>query len=136
MKIKLDDYAIQPTRAHETDAGLDLYAPYDFSILPYDRIKIQTGVHVELLPNTYGGVNSKSGKMAEHGILTDGTIDEGYTGEISVVLFNVSRGVFHGNRGDKIAQLVVQPVLYPEVEIVEELPKTMRGDKGFGSTGR
>lgn len=70
------------------------------------------------------------------GILTDGTIDEGYTGEICVVLFNLSNNPRFFLRGEKIAQLVVQPVIYPEIEIVDELASTDRGANGFGSTGK
>lgn len=136
MKIVLKESGILPTRAHATDAGLDLYAPYGFKIGAHQRRKIDTGVCVELPADTVGYIRSKSGMMARDGILTDGTIDEGYTGEIGVVLFNLSDQARYFQRGDKIAQLVVQPVLYPGVEVVESLAESERGACGFGSTGK
>ena len=136
MRVLLKDYGIEPTRAHSTDAGLDLYAPYDFKIGSHGYRKINTGVCVFLPHNTVGYIRSKSGLMLRCGILTDGTIDEGYTGEIGVVLFNTGRQSAYFNRGDKIAQLVVQPVLYPELTIVHQLPDTPRGMNGFRSTGK
>lgn len=136
MKIKLDKYGIAPQRAHGTDAGLDLYTPEAFTIKAHGETIVSTGVHVELPRNTVGYIRSKSGLMANFGIVTDGTIDEGYTGEISVIMFNLSDLDYKFKKGDKIAQLVVQPVLYPGMIIVEELEETERGDNGFGSTGR
>ena len=136
MKITLDANAIMPTRAHSTDAGLDLYPPYDIKIGACGRRTINTGVHIVLPKGTVGFVKSKSGLMSKAGITTDGTIDEGYTGSIGVVLFNHSRQVFHVNKGDKIAQLVIQPVLYEELELADEMPSSDRGSNGFGSTGR
>lgn len=109
MRVLLKDYGIEPTRAHSTDAGLDLYAPYDFKIGSHGYRKINTGVCVFLPHNTVGYIRSKSGLMLRCGILTDGTIDEGYTGEIGVVLFNTCQQSAYFKRGDKIAQLVVQP---------------------------
>lgn len=136
MKVVLKEYGIAPKRAHDTDAGLDLFAPYSFKLGAHQRKKINTGVCIELPHGTVGYVKSKSGLMQKAGILTDGTIDEGYTGEIGVVLFNLSHQPKRFKRGDKIAQLVVQPVLYPEIEIVDELASTDRGENGFGSTGK
>lgn len=74
--------------------------------------------------------------MSKHGITTDGTIDEGYTGEICVVLFNHDRQPYQVHKSDKIAQLVIVPVLYEDIEISEDMPFTDRGTDGFGSTGR
>ena len=135
MKIKLDERAIAPQRAHETDAGLDLFTPENFVIFPNERKVVNTGVHVQLPKDTVGYIKSKSGLMAK-GILTDGTIDEGYTGAIGVVLFNFSETTRVFEKGTKIAQLVVQPVKYPGMVIVDKLEETDRGDGGFGSTGR
>lgn len=136
MNIKLDEYGIAPQRAHGTDAGVDLFAPFAFKVKAGKRIVIDTGVHVVLPKNTVGYIKSKSGLMANKGILTDGTIDEGYTGQIGVVLFNFSDEDVVFEKGDKIAQLVVQPVLYPGMIITDELPETERGGDGWGSTGR
>lgn len=136
MKIKLDPHGILPTRAHTTDAGLDLYSPANMTIGAGKYRRINTGVHVQLPKGTAGFIKSKSGLMSKFGITTDGTIDEGYTGEIGVVLFNRGQQSYHVKQYDKIAQLVVVPVLYPSVEPAGTLDGSERGEKGFGSTGR
>ena len=136
MKILLKPNGILPTRAHPTDAGLDLYAPHDFKIGVRGYRRINTGVCVELPKNTVGFIKSKSGLMANSGILTDGTIDEGYTGEIGVGLVNLGDSPYTVRPGDRIAQLMVTPVVRPTVVPVSELDETDRGAGGFGSTGR
>ena len=83
-----------------------------------------------------GEIRSKSGLMKNHGITTDGTIDVGYTGSIGVTLFNNSGYDYTVNKGDKIAQLVIVPIVIPELELVNELDETERGASGFGSSGR
>lgn len=136
MRIKLDEKAIMPTRAHETDAGLDLYSPKDATIPPKGSVCIDTGVHIELSPYTVGMVKSKSGLNVKHGIQSEGVIDVGYTGSIRVKLYNHSNEYYTINAGDKISQLVILPILTPDLELVDELDETERGDGGFGSTGR
>ena len=136
MKIKLDDHGILPTRAHDTDAGLDLYSPYTTKIGARRFKKINTGVHIQLPKGTVGFIKSKSGLMSKCGILTDGTIDEGYTGEISIVLFNFGGQTYKIEAYDKIAQLVIVPVSYEKLEICDRLEESDRGNDGFGSTGR
>lgn len=79
MKIVLDDGAFMPTRAHETDAGLDLYAMDDAIVSAKESVKFDTGVHIELPPDTVGFIKSKSGLNVRHGIISEGVIDEGYT---------------------------------------------------------
>ena len=133
MKIKLDDFAIMPTRAHRTDAGLDIYSPIDFTL--EDSYVINTGVHVEIPACTVGFLKSKSGLNVNYGIVSEGVIDEGYTGAIRVKLYNNSGVPVRFKRGEKITQLVILPCFTPEVEQVDELDETERGDKGFGSTG-
>lgn len=145
MRIKLDENAIMPTRAHETDAGLDLYAPNDVlvwrSVADESKVDvgsciIDTGVHIELPPNTVGMIKSKSGLNTKSGLICEGVIDEGYTGSIKVKLYNLTSKIYTINAGDKIAQLVILPIVKPELELVDELEATERGDNGFGSTGR
>ena len=137
MKIKLDKGAYAPTRAHETDAGLDLYA-MDERIVPAKGSAVfHTGVHVELPHGTAGVIISKSGLNIKHGITSTGLIDEGYTGEIVVKLFNHSGSDYRVIGGDKISQLVVIPVLSERAEIVDKIEQdTERGNAGFGSSGR
>jgi len=137
MKIKLEKGAWRPTRAHDTDAGLDLYAFHNACIPAHGGEVIRTGVHIELPANTAGLLVSKSGLNVKHGITSTGLIDEGYTGEIIVKAYNHSNTDYHVKAGDKISQLVVFPVEYADVEIVDELcDLTARGNNGFGSSGR
>ena len=135
MRIVLDN-AYMPTRAHEYDAGLDLYAIEDGYIRCNQSRTFDTGVHVEIPEGYVGFIKSKSGLMVNHGIVTDGTIDAHYTGSIKVCLFNHGTSKYEVKKGDKIAQLVIVPCLLPELEVVDSLEDTDRGDNGFGSTGR
>ncbi len=136
MKIQLDAGAIAPTRAHSTDAGLDLYTPRDVGIWPGEGAVIDTGVHVQLPRGTFGKIESKSGLNVVHGIVScGGVIDEGYTGSIAVKLYNLSDERYAFKTGDKVAQLIVQPCLYPPVEVVLRIDGGERGDAGFGSSG-
>lgn len=136
MKVVLDKGAYMPERAHKTDAGLDLKTPIPFSLAYGDSIVIDTGVHVELPPGTVGMLKSKSGLNVRHGITCEGVIDEGYTGSIRAKLYNNGFDTVTFKAGDKITQLVILPVITPEIEIVESLEETERGANGFGSTGK
>ena len=136
MKIMLDEGAKMPTRAHPWDAGLDLYSMEDGFICCCNSRTFDTGVHVEIPEGCVGLVKSKSGLMCNHSIVTDGTIDSHYTGPIKVCLFNNGSSSYEVKAGDKIAQLVIVPCLLPELELVDSLEETDRGDNGFGSTGR
>ena len=135
MKITLKNGAFAPERAHATDAGLDLRTTMPFEIAPFGMTVIDTGVCLALPAGTMGMIRSKSGLMARV-ITADGTIDEGYRGSIRVVLFNHAPNKMHFLAGDKIAQLVIAPVLYVKTEMVKALDETERGENGFGSTGR
>lgn len=136
MKIKLDDGAKMPTRAHPTDAGLDLYARDTLIIPPKGSAVFDTGVHVELPTGTVGMLKSKSGLNVKYGLTSEGVIDVGYTGSIVVKLYNNSEYPYIVNAGDKISQLVIMPILTPPLELVESLDDTERGAGGFGSTGK
>ena len=137
MQIKLDPGAYMPERAHATDAGLDIKSSKDCIIPAHDSVTIYTGVHVNLPPNTAGLLVSKSGLNTRYNITSTGLIDEGYSGEIVVKLHNHGGLPYFVAKGDKITQLVVIPVLYEAVELVDDLQQdSERGDKGFGSTGR
>lgn len=137
MRIALDDGAYMPVRGHNTDAGMDLLTPIAFVVEPHSSATVDTGVHIELPPNTVGMLKSKSGLNVKYGITSEGVIDVGYTGSIVAKLYN------HGNEpvvfaaGNKITQLVIMPIVIPdELEVVENLGATERGDNGFGSTGK
>lgn len=136
MKIVLDKNAIMPTRAHETDAGLDLYATKRAFIRAGGSEVFDTGVHVELPVGTVGMIKSKSGLNVKHGLISEGVIDVGYTGSIRVKLYNLSPEPYIVRKGDKISQLVIMPILTPELELVDELTQSERGNNGFGSTGK
>lgn len=155
LKVLLDDGAFVPTRAHPEDAGLDLYSP-DTVVVPAARIRvccgafpperevfieegsaiIDTGVHVAIPAGYVGFLKSKSGLNVKNGITGEGVIDAGYTGSIVVKLYNSSGSDYKVERGHKISQLVILPIATPEVELVESLEETERGNGGFGSTGR
>ena len=97
---------------------------------------IDTGVHVEIPAGYYGKIETKSGLNRKHHILCTGVVDEGYTGSIVVIVYNLGSNPYEFKAGDKIAQLVIQPCIKPELEQVTEFTQTERGDNGFGSTGR
>lgn len=136
MKIKLDEGAKMPTRHHKWDAGLDLYALEDGYIRCNQSRTFNTGVHVQIPEGCVGFIKSRSGLMVNHGIVTDGTIDAHYTGPIKVCLFNHGTSRYEVKAGDKIAQLVICPCVLPQLELVDSLEETDRGNAGFGSTGR
>lgn len=136
MNIQLDEQALMPVRAHNTDAGLDMLSPVDTVIPAHGAVIVDTGVHIELPPNTAGFLKSKSGLNVKYGITSEGVIDVGYTGSMAVKLYNHSGVDYAVHRGDKISQLVVVNIYTPELVLVEKLAETERGDGGFGSTGR
>lgn len=138
MKINVivEKKGYMPVRAHDTDAGWDLKAPFDFVLACHDYYRVDTGVHVEIPKGYVGFIKSKSGLNVNRGIRAEGVIDSGYTGSIVVKMYNDSDYDHQFYAGDKITQLVFLPI--PEVELVqvEEFAETDRGDGGFGSTGR
>lgn len=136
MKIKLDNGAYTPTRAHEADAGLDIYSRERKLVRAHDSATFDTGVHIEIPKGFVGFLKSKSGLNGKHGLTSEGVIDSGYTGSICVKLYNNSDEDYIINGGDKISQLVILPIVLPDLEIVTELGKTDRGSNGFGSSGK
>lgn len=142
MKVVLEKGAFMPTRAHKDDAGLDLYSPVCAAVMPKwkggtdNSVVIDTLVRVQIPKGYVGDIDSKSGLMVKHDIITDGTIDAGYTGTIRVKLFNLGSEIFRIERGQKIAQLVLKKIITPELEVVDSLEETDRGNGGFGSTGK
>ena len=136
---RLDVGATLPTRAHESDAGLDLYALEEAELAPGARAQIRTGIALEVPPGHAGLVLPRSGLAARHGIAlvnAPGLIDSGYRGELQVLLLNTDRErAYRVSAGDRIAQLVVIAVSTPAVLEVEDLPESSRGAGGFGSSG-
>jgi dUTP pyrophosphatase len=136
---RLDERAVLPTRAHDGDAGLDLYALEDASLAPGERGQVRTGVAVEIPDGHAGLVLPRSGLALRHGIAlvnAPGLIDPGYRGELRVLLLNTDRSQpFQFSAGDRIAQLLVVRAETASVVEVEELSASARGAGGFGSSG-
>jgi dUTP pyrophosphatase len=141
LRVKrLDPRATLPTRAHEGDAGYDLYALEPATLAPGARAHVPTGIAIALPPGHAGLVLPRSGLALRHGIglvNAPGLIDEGYRGELKVLLLNTDReAAFEIAPGDRIAQLVlIEPTLAELLE-VDDLDDTVRGVGGFGSSGR
>jgi len=125
-----------PTRAHEDDAGLDLYSIKTVDFRPGQGGMVPTGVAVAVPPGYVGLIADRS-SLGKKGLKTaGGVIDAGYRGEVGVVLWNVSKETFTLRKGDRVAQLLIIPIAVPAVEEVTDLDSTKRGAGGFGSTGR
>jgi dUTP pyrophosphatase len=136
---RLDPRAIVPSYAHPGDAGLDLCAIEPHVIEPGAAALVRTGIAVALPAGTEAQVRPRSGLALRHAITvlnTPGTIDEGYRGEVGVILINHGRSPFAVEPGMKVAQLVVSPRLRVDAVEVSDLEATSRGAGGFGSTGR
>ncbi|OWZ90496.1 deoxyuridine 5'-triphosphate nucleotidohydrolase [Sinorhizobium sp. LM21] len=131
-----------PTYGSEEAAGADLHAVLQNEsvfILPGERMIIPTGVAIELNPGTEAQVRPRSGLAAKHGLTvlnTPGTVDSDYRGEIKVILFNASPIAYELKNGERIAQMVIAPVIRGVFTIAESLDDTARGENGFGSTGK
>ena len=137
MNIYVEKGAYVPYRAHKTDAGLDIRSRDNKLVKAHGGALFHTGLHVQLPHGTAGLLVSKSGLNVNHGITSTGLIDEGYTGEIMVKLYNHSDENYLVHTGDKISQLVVIPAFYEDIHFVDSLDEnTERGDKGFGSSGK
>lgn len=136
VSVSLDEGAMMPSRAHDTDAGIDLRTPIDVTVPAHGFEFVDTGIHIELPRNTDGHVRSKSGLNRWAGITADGTIDEGYTGSIGVTLHNDSDDDYSFECGDKIAQVVIERIVRPTPVLVCEISGGDRGDDGYGSTGK
>lgn len=124
-----------PTRAHKADAGMDLYSTESGWILPKCHKVFGTGFHLAIPEGYVGMLTSKSGLMLK-GITSRGTIDSGYTGEIKAVLFNHSWKPIKIAKWQKISQLVIMPIVTPDIKLVDSLDQTERSGGGFGSTGK
>jgi dUTP pyrophosphatase len=136
---RLDPHLPLPSRAHPGDAGVDLFTAVDVELGPGQRALVPTGVAIALPDGFAAFVHPRSGLAARHGVTlvnAPGTVDAGYRGEIRVTLLNTDTAeAVSFQRGDRIAQLVIQRVSLPVLHEVETLPGSSRGDGGFGSTG-
>lgn len=137
---KLDEGLPTPKYANPGDAGLDLYSAEDVTLQPGERAMIATGIAIAIAPGYAGFVQPRSGLAAKQGLSivnTPGLIDSGYRGEIKVIALNTdAQNAITINRGDRVAQLVIQEVPLVEIIEVDELDETDRSDGGFGSSGK
>ncbi|MEK7451544.1 MAG: dUTP diphosphatase, partial [Patescibacteria group bacterium] len=134
--VKIEEDAKIPNYANLSDAGMDLFSIEEVVLKIGERQAIRTGIKTEIPDGYVGLVWDKSGLALNNGIKTmAGVIDSGYRGEIKIVLINLGDEDFEIKKGQKIAQMLVQKVERPEIELVDELNATERGENGFGSTG-
>ena len=136
---KLTDFANVPSRSREGDAALDIASCESASIKPHTTFLIHTGIAIEIEDGYCGLVLPRSGNAVNHGITiinSPGLIDANYRGEIMIGLHNTSNDVFNVSDGDRIAQLLIVPVVGVDVQVVDSLSNSNRGTQGFGSSGR
>lgn len=139
--IKLTETAKEPTKAHQSDSGFDLYCDEEIEIQPWKTKLVSTGIAIQMPPQQgiEAQVRSKSGLASKNGIFvlnSPGTIDRDYTGEIKVILANFNDKKLTLDAGSKVAQLVFCKIpAFPTFQLVQELGETSRGAKGFGSSG-
>jgi dUTP pyrophosphatase len=133
--------AITPQYAYPTDSGMDLYSTEDIDVDPFGRVLVPTGVHFDIPENYEIQIRSKSGLAIKEGLMvlnSPGTVDQGYTGEIKVIIFNVNQHPVNIKKNQKIAQAVLTPVVsgkWINLVKVNNIEDKDRSDKGFGSTG-
>lgn len=136
--MKIDPDAILPSKAHPTDAGYDLYAVQTLTIQPGESALVGTGIAMALPTATEAQVRPRSGIALKHQVTVlnaPGTIDADYRGEVKVILINHGRAPFQIEKGMKIAQMVIAPVLATQLSEASSLDDTQRGEGGFGSSG-
>lgn len=139
LKIKrINSEAKLPEFAHETDAGMDLFSVEDVLLGAGECLAVATGIVIELPKNSEAQIRPRSGLALKNMITllnTPGTIDEGYRGEIKVIMMNHSKVDFQVLKGMKIAQMIIKPIYKVNIEEVFEVSNSARGEGGFGSTG-
>lgn len=134
--MKLSEWAYIPIRESLNSAGLDLRSAYDAVVPKHGKCLVKTDLAIKLPSNCYGRIAPRSGLAHNHFIdVGAGVIDADYRGNIQVLLFNHSEKDYCVKRGDKIAQLICEVIIYPDIKQVTELDSTARGFQGFGSTG-
>lgn len=138
VRILLDEGAFKPEKAHIQDAGFDLRTPISFELKPGEEMLVDLGVHMAIPEGYTGFLKSKSGLNVKYGITSEGVVDAGYTGSIMAKLRRDAsqKNPLLFEKGDKITQIVILPIPKVELEVVDSLERTDRGNGGFGSTGR
>jgi len=137
LRIKLEDGAYAPEKAHASDAGFDLRSPVDVIVPERGQIEIELGVAMEIPAGCYGAIESRSGLAFHNGVTCHrGIIDSGYRGFVKALLFNHSDEAYHVHKGDKICQLIIHQYKDVLPMVVDEMTDTDRGFGGFGSSGK
>lgn len=134
VKLNYKD-AIKPSRGSDEAAGYDLYVYESGLLMPNETRLFDTGISIRVPEGTYGRIAPRSSVSKRSILVNAGVIDRDYTGPVKVMLHNLSNDNFVIEKGNRIAQLILEKISTPEVELVEELDDTERGDGGFGSTG-
>jgi dUTP pyrophosphatase len=135
--LKLHEDAILPTRGSEKAAGLDLYSIESITLGPGERAAVRTGLAVAIPEGFYGRIGPRSGLAVKHGIDTlAGIVDCDYRGQILCALINLGQETVTLEKGERIAQLIIEAIITPQPAWAENLDETTRGAGGFGSTGR
>ncbi|XP_034668612.1 deoxyuridine 5'-triphosphate nucleotidohydrolase, mitochondrial [Drosophila subobscura] len=133
---KLTEHALEPVRGSSKAAGVDLRSAYDVVVPARGKAIVKTDLQVQVPEGSYGRVAPRSGLAVKNFIdVGAGVVDEDYRGNLGVVLFNHSETDFEVKHGDRIAQFICERIFYPELELVDKLDDTERGEAGFGSTG-
>lgn len=136
MNIKLDPEAKMPSKAHEWDAGYDLYSREEWTIFPGEYHEFDTGVHIQIPHGLCGLIVSKSGLNSKENVQSTGLVDSDYVGSIKVKLYNFGKNRVHIAAGQKVSQIVFMPTFCADWNEVKEFESTDRGEGGFGSSGK
>ena len=141
MKLKIKNLSDNPMPCYKNpgDSGMDICSNEDVRILAFNWKLISTGIYLEIPEGYEVQVRSRSGLAAKYGLMvlnSPGTIDSGYRGEVSVILMNHNHFPYDVTKGDRIAQLVMAPIIKADIVTVSELSTTERNEGGFGSTGK
>ena len=124
-----------PYKKYESDAGFDLSCDENFEIKPWDKILVHTGIAFTVPEGTYGQIAPRSSVSMKGVFVNAGVIDRTYTGEVRILLFNMTNDVIRFTQGDRIAQLIIKKIDSPTIIECNDLNTTERGSGGFGSTG-
>lgn len=135
VKVVLDEGAYMPQKAHEYDAGFDLFTPIGFTVRARSSYSVRLGVHIAIPEGYCGFIKSKSGLYVKHDLTCEGVVDSGFTGSIVVKVTNHGEEDYHFEKGNKLTQMVILPTPVVNLVMSDTLDATERGDSGFGSTG-
>lgn len=135
--VALKSVAKLPSKSHDTDAGWDLYVAEPATVLVDGMTDLHTNIAISLPPGYFGRITGRSSTLRRRGLLVnEGIVDSGYTGELFIAVFNLGHKPVQVERGERLAQLLINRVESVRWDPVKELPQSQRGKDGFGSTGR